>query len=201
MTRPGHPSASREEFETLRRTFQALGYDLGAQAAQVTRNMREKGVAPPQGWMSLDHKPHSKVFLVGDSRIGVLVFPPRPKNPGDFSRITERARTMEDNVSLLIGMSPWGANQEQKFLRQSPEAVDILLGGGSGPSFKEKYPGSGETLWIRPYIEGKAVYSVSIASLGTQGIGSADPNNALDIQLLMLKDDIPRKPNIKEIIR
>jgi hypothetical protein len=163
--------------------------------------MREKGVAPPKGWMSLDHKPHSKVFQVGESRIGILVFPPRPQNPGDYSRISELARTMGSDVSLLIGMSPWGANQEQKFLRKRPEAVDILLGGGSGPPFKAKYPGSGETLWIRPYTEGKAVHSVSIPSLSAPGLGSADPNNALDIRLLMLKDDIPQKPNIKEIIR
>ncbi len=201
MTRPGQPSASREEFETLRRTFQALDYDLGVQAAQVTHTMREKGVAPPQGWMSLDHKLQSKVFQVGESRIGILVFPPRPQDPGDYSRISELARTMGADVSLLIGMSPWGANQEQQFLRKRPEAVDILLGGGSGPSFKAKYPGSGETLWIRPYTEGKAVHSISIPSLSAQGIGLADPNNALDIRLLMLKDDIPREPNIKEIIR
>lgn len=201
MTRPGHPSTSREKFETLRRTFQALDYDLGAQTAQVTRNMRDKGVAPPQGWMSLDNKLHSKMFQVGDSRIGVLVFPPRPQNPGDYSRISEFARTMGSDVSLLIGMSPWGANQEQKFLRKRPEAVDILLGGGSGPGFKEKYPGSGETVWIRPYTEGKAVHSISIPSSNAQGHGSIAPKKALDIQLLTLNNDIPRKPNIKEIIR
>ena len=201
MTRPGQPSASRGEFETLRRTFQALDYDLGAQTAQVTRNMREKGLAPPQGWMSQDSKLQSRVFQVGETRIGVLVFPPQPENPGDFSHIAELARKMGDEVSLLLGMSPWGANREREFLRQRPGVLDILLGGGSGPSFKAKYPGSGETLWIRPYTEGKAVHSISLASPSAQGHSSLDPQKALDIQLLMLKDDIPRNPNIKEIIR
>lgn len=201
MTRPGQSPGSPEKFTRLKRIFEALDYDLGVLDANVARNMREKGSGPPRGWMTVESRAHSKIFPVNGFKIGFLVFPPSPDEP-DFSRITALARKMGSNLSLLIGVSPWGAAKERDFLRERPGAVDILLGSGSGPSFKAKYPGSGQTIWVRPYPEGKAIHRISIASLKPRDIESPwKPGKDCDIRLIMLEEDIPQNPSIKEIIR
>lgn len=200
MTRPGQPGGSPEKFTRLKQVFESLDYDLGVLDADVARHMREKGDGPPQGWMSVESQAHSKVFPVNGFKIGFLVFPPSP-DEHDLSRITALAQKMGSNLSLLIGISPWGAAKEREFLREKPEAVDILLGSGSGPSFKAKYPGSGQTIWVRPYPEGKAIHRISIASLKPRNLESSwKPGENCNIRLIMLKEGIPQNPSIKEII-
>ena len=202
MTRPGHKNASPKDFNTLARTFEALDYDLGVLDGEVARKMREKASGPPQGWMSLDNRIHSKVFPVGEVKIGFLIFPPRPKKEAGFSRIAELARKMGSNLSLLIGLSPWGISKEKKFLQKMPEAVDILLGSGPGPSFQEKYMDSASTLWVRPYPEGKALHRIRLTDLRSKERqhGPWKPEDNCDVQNILLQESIPEKPSIKEII-
>lgn len=202
ITRPNHKDASPGDFKTLARIYEALEYDLGVLMAEVARKMREKGSGPPQGWMSLDNRIHSKVFPVGELKIGFIIFPPRPGKEAGFSRIAELARKMGSNLSLLIGLSPWGISKERKFLQKMPEAVDILLGSGSGPSFKEKYMDSGNTLWVRPYPEGKALHRIRLTNLRSQEKRQDPwkPRDNCHLQLVLMKESIPEKPSIKEII-
>lgn len=201
MTRPEHLDATRGEFETLRRIFQALDYDLGVLHKKLASRMRAKGVALPRGWMSPHSKIHTKVFQLGERRIGFLVFPPRPEDNATFPRIRELARKMGPDLSLLIGLSPWGAKREKDFLRKLPHAVDILLGGGSGPPFKAKYPNAGKTLWVRPYPEGKTIHSISLSGPNAHEQDPRDTAENLNIRLILLDESIPRNPSIKEIMR
>ncbi len=201
MTRPGQPGGSPEKLGTLKRVFEALDYDLGVLDSNVSRHMREQGDGIPRGWMSVGDQAHSKVFPVNGFKVGFLVFPPAPERP-DFSRITALAQKMGSNISLLVGISPWGAAKEREFLRERPLAVDILLGSGSGPAFKAKFPGSGRTIWVRPYPEGKAVHRISVTSLEPRDLEKPwKPGENCNIRLIMLEESIPRNSNIKEIMR
>jgi hypothetical protein len=201
MTRPERPSGSPGSFTQLKRIFETLDYDLGVLDADVARHMRETGDGPPQGWMSVASQAHCKIFPVNGSKVGFLVFPPSPDQP-DFSRITALAQKMGSNLSLLVGISPWGAGKERKFLRETPGALDILLGGGPGPSFKAKYPGAGRTIWIRPYSEGKAIHSIRLSGLDSRAPQEPwKPRKNCTIRLIMLKESISQKPSIEEIIR
>jgi len=200
MSRPGQ-DVSADKWSTLKRAFEALGYDLGVLTPETARRMREKADGIPRGWLAQQDRTRSRVLRSGNQTIGVLVFPTERGENG-YSEIAATARKMSSKTSLLIGLSPWGARKEKDFLRQRPEAVDILLGSGPGPSFKAKTPDSGKTLWVRAYSEGKAVHRIDLAHLEPQNPKrSWVPGENVSIRLIMLRQHIREHPSLREIIR
>ena len=202
MLRPGQDSASAKDLATLQKVFRTLDYDLAVARSSTAKQLRAADLELPSGWMSLEQEIHSRVFSIGKAKVGFMVFPPLQEEDPDFSSIASLSRKMGSGLSLLVGVSPWGASLEKEFLQSRPDAVDILLGSGSGPSFKEKYPASGKTLWIRPYPQGKAVQRIHLPSLGREALQeSRKPGENCFVQLIALDGNIPKNPSIKELMQ
>ena len=201
MSRPEQSGNNGDDLATLKRIFGQLDYHVGVLEPETAQRMREQAKGPPEGWMTPDDTARTKIFRVRKHKIGVLVFPLCTDNT-DYSGIAALAEKLREETSLLIGLSPWGANREKEFLQQRPGAVDVLLGSGSGPSFKAKFPNSGKTLWIRAYSEGKAIHRIDIADLGPRNKQKTwIPGKNCSVRLIMLEQSIPRNPSILEILR
>jgi peptidoglycan hydrolase-like protein with peptidoglycan-binding domain len=147
-----------------------IGYDAGALSPGEARLLTAKKATPPAVFTLLDGAPQTKVVSVGGKSVG-LVFFPVPRNESDpvpdklMDAVAQAAKGLREKTALVIGISPWGALDEEAFVNTRPGVVDVLLGSGGGSGFGARTPKDGKTLWTRAYIKGKTVNRLDLMAL------------------------------------
>ena len=111
-----------------------------------------------------------KVLAVAGKSVGLVLFPmlrdvsaPVPEKLMDVT--AKAAAALRGKVALVVGVSPWGALDEEAFINSRPGAVDVLLGSGGGSGFPARTSKDGKTLWTRAYIKGKTVNRLDLFAL------------------------------------
>jgi hypothetical protein len=142
-----------------------------------------------------------------DSPLGRVAVVALPPIPGDFplpnQQFLERVRKLvqeaDEDSSLVVAVSPWGAQGERYFLESGPGPVDILLGAGPGPGLNGMLQNNGQTLWFRAYDEGKGVTLIDIKNLPS-GSGWKQGRDIV-FKTVPLKENIREAPEITSLFQ
>jgi 2',3'-cyclic-nucleotide 2'-phosphodiesterase (5'-nucleotidase family) len=162
-----------EKMPAVVKAHEALGYDVMAVTPDEVKLLADKKTAPPKGAVVLGQTPATKIVTVGGKAVG-LVFFPMPKDvsapvPDKLMDQTAKAASeLRGKVALVVGVSPWGALDEETFVNTRSGAVDVLLGSGGGSGFSSRTSKDGKTLWTRAYIKGKTVNRLDLLALPGQ---------------------------------
>lgn len=152
------------------KAHERLGYDAMVLSPAEVKLLADKNVAPPKDAVLLGHEPTTRIIRRRGSTIG-LVFFPMPKDasapvPDRLMDVTAKAaKDLRNKADLIIGISPWGAFDEEAFINTRHDAVDVLLGSGGGSGFPARASKDGKTLWTRAYIKGKTVNRLDLLAL------------------------------------
>jgi 2',3'-cyclic-nucleotide 2'-phosphodiesterase (5'-nucleotidase family) len=181
-----------------------LGYDAGAITPDEVRTLTAQKAVPPPGFTVLGSEPATKLVTVAGKSVG-LVFFPMPKDisapvPEKLLAATARAAAAlrGQQVALVVGVSPWGALDEEAFINTHSGAVDVLLGSGGGSGFPARTSKDGKTLWTRAYIKGKTVNRLDLLSLPT-GNGFTWKDGTYKAQVTALDAAYPQDPAIESL--
>lgn len=152
------------------KAHERLAYDVFALTPAEVNVLAENKAATPKGATVLDAAPATKVIAVGGKNVGVVYFP-MPKDvsapvPDKLMDATAKAAAeLRGKVALVVGVSPWGALDEEAFINTRSGAVDVLLGSGGGSGFASRASKDGKTLWTRAYIKGKTMNRLDLLAL------------------------------------
>ena len=159
-----------DKIPAIAKAHERLAYDAMVLSPGEATLLAEKKAALPKGATVLGDAPTTHVVSIGNQSIG-LVFFPMPKDlsapvPDKLMAATAKAAAeLRGKVSLIVGLSPWGAIDEEAFINTKPGAVDVLLGSGGGSGFASRTSKDGKTLWARAYIKGKTVNRLDLMAL------------------------------------
>lgn len=138
---------------------------------------------PPQKFFLIHKEPFIKqipVTLTDGQKINVLLtfFPALPSSDDEaimaknrhnlISQILDRTIKTKNQLKnlLVIGISPWGFQNEAEALPQLASVFHILLGAGSGAPIVADAPEHAPTiLWSRSDIDGKGLIVLDILKL------------------------------------
>lgn len=147
-----------------------LGYDVMAVTPAEVKLLADHKAAVPQGAVTLGREPATKILTIGGKSVGVVFFPmpddisaPVPEKLMDAT--ARAAATLRGKTALVVGISPWGAIDEEAFINTRTGAVDVLLGSGGGSGFPSRTSKNGKTLWTRAYIKGKTINRLDLLAL------------------------------------
>ncbi len=200
LSHPRRGLRKTETAQTLCRIFTELHYQLGVLSPEEATFLQENRIDPPKNWLTASRHPKAKIFSMGAKKIAVILFPWDNSGQTGRTQIVELASELRRDVDLLIGLSPWGINQERSFFSNSPNVLNILLGSGPGPGFKSKFVQEGTTLWVRPYGRGKVVFSLRIKSWPSGPETVWRPGKTVDTDIILLKDNIPEEESISSLL-
>jgi hypothetical protein len=159
-----------DKIPAIATAHERLAYDAMAISPGEAKLLAEKKASPPKGSILLDQSPVTRIVPIGGQSIG-LVFFPMPKDPSApvpdklMDATAKAAAELRGKVSLIVGISPWGAIDEEAFINTRSGAVDVLLGSGGGSGFSSRTSKDGKTLWARSYIKGKTVNLLELMAL------------------------------------
>ena len=147
-----------------------MGYDVAVITPDELKVLAANKATPPAGFTVLGEEPQTKILSVAGKSVGLVLFPmPRDVStpvPEKLMDVTAKAAaTLRGKVALVVGVSPWGALDEEAFINSRPGAVDVLLGSGGGSGFPARTSKDGKTLWTRAYIKGKTVNRLDLFAL------------------------------------
>ncbi|WP_300164220.1 hypothetical protein [Solidesulfovibrio sp.] len=152
------------------KAHERLAYDVFALTPAEVNVLTENKAATPKGATVLDAAPTTKVLAIGGKAVGLVYFP-MPKDvsapvPDKLMDATAKAAAeLRGKVALVVGVSPWGALDEEAFINTRSGAVDVLLGSGGGSGFASRASKDGKTLWTRAYIKGKTINRLDLLAL------------------------------------
>ena len=191
-----------EKIPAIAKAQAQIGYDAAAITPDEVRLLADKKTAPPAGFTVLDQTPQTRTLTVAGKSVGLLFFP----MPKDLSApvpdklmetVAKTAADLRGKVALVIGVSPWGALDEEAFVNSRPGAVDVLLGSGGGSGFAARTPANGKTLWTRAYIKGKTVNRLDLLALpGAPGF-AWKPGDTFEAQVVPLDGAYPQDEAIE----
>ena len=152
------------------KAHERLGYDVFVLTPAEVKVLADNKAAPPKGATVLDAAPATRILNIGGKAVGIVLFP-MPKDvsapvPDKLMDATAKAASeLRGKVALVVGVSPWGAIDEEAFINTRTGAVDVLLGSGGGSGFPSRTSKDGKTLWTRAYIKGKTINRLDLAAL------------------------------------
>lgn len=112
----------------------------------------------PNGFRLVDQRPVVQQSVIGERRIGVVLFPAVQNDPSaSDAELIRIADTLRAECDLVIGVSPWGTPTEREFLAAASGHYDVLLGSGAGGGMRGNMDSKGTILWARGYAKGKAL--------------------------------------------
>ncbi|MDR3176823.1 MAG: hypothetical protein LBU06_09890 [Desulfovibrio sp.] len=159
---------SAEEASLALKVHELLRVDTGWISGKAARWLRgETGRIPP-GYLVSEGKSVSRLLNTRAGSVGVVFFPEGPvpgkgPGPGQESEVLAAGKALREKAALLVGVSPWGAAAEKKFLPKAQGVFDCILGGGEGIGFDFIFAeGSSSPIWIRPDVKGRAVNVLEI---------------------------------------
>lgn len=152
------------------KAHERLAYDAFVLTPAEVKVLADNKAATPAGAVVLDQAPVGKILTIGGKAIGLVYFP-MPKDisapvPDRLMDATAKAAAeLRGKTALVVGISPWGALDEEAFINTRTGAVDVLLGSGGGSGFASRTSKDGKTLWTRAYIKGKTVNRLDLLAL------------------------------------
>lgn len=192
----------------LFRGYSTLDYSLGilapdeGRATTFFQNDHSGGA-----WVSLTTHPNVHRFTTTNGKIAVVIFPTAPKKGVITATMAQEVlsaiKTQRDDpdIKLIIGVSPWGRQQEQKFLDTHPASSDILLGSGPGPGLTSSLTSNRQTLWLRAYSKGRTVSMVQIEHFPTRNARSKwRVGQNINAKLLVLNEKIQQNPAMQKTL-
>jgi len=193
-----------EKLPAIAAAHERLGYDVMTITPQEVALLAGKKATPPKGAVVLDQTPATRVATIGGQSIG-LVFFPMPKDISApisdklMDATAKAAAELRGKVALVVGISPWGALDEEAFINTKTGAVDVLLGSGGGSGFASRTSKDGKTLWTRAYIKGKTVNRLDLLALpGTPGFIWKNGGN-FTAKVDPLDEAFPQDPSIEQL--
>jgi hypothetical protein len=192
--------------KNLVKAFDLLNYELGVLQPKEKVLLQNKEAGLPQNWLTAGAKPLSRILEFQGHKVGLLVLPTidaldKESPQTSFQLVNKQAEYLKSRVNLLIGLSQWGSNLERKYLQSSPPLFDIFLGSGPGPGFAGKYRQQDNTLWVRPYDEGKSVSIIKISKWPKKETKHKwTPYKEIKTGLAKLSDDMPRDPKVASVL-
>lgn len=156
-------------WEPLVKAFDKLGYSIGGLSPAEAEALEAHGLKLSGDWLTLDPKEvRSCVVNTPGGQIGFVYFPVLKSamdspTEATLERIArEASRLRAAKVKLVVGVSPWGVQNESEYLEKSKPVVDVLLGSGPGVGFSAKPADGGKVLWMHTFTKGKALYTVDV---------------------------------------
>jgi len=181
-----------------------IGYDVCAITPPEVQVLAGQKTAPPKGCTVLSEEPQTTIVTVSGKPVGIVFFP-MPKNvsapvPEKLMAATAKAaKALRDKTAMVVGVSPWGALDEEAFVNSRPGVVDVLLGSGGGSGFGARTPKGGKTLWTRAYIKGKTVNRLDLLALpGSPGFAWKS-GETFEAQVLPLDTAYPQDKAIESL--
>ena len=193
-----------DKLPAVAKAHERLAYDVMVVTPQEVQVLADKKTAPPKDAIILGPTPATRVTTIGGKAVG-LVFFPMPKDvsapvPDKLMDATAKAAAeLRGKVALVVGVSPWGALDEEAFINSRAGAVDVLLGSGGGSGFASRTSKDGKTLWTRAYIKGKTVNRLELLALpGQTGFAwKVGENFAAKVE--PLDEAFPQDPSIEQL--
>ena len=173
LATPIYPA--REKAAPSLAAYNYLKVDAGRISAFTAGWLKKSAGSIPAGFSVVDDSPVSVTLATSAGPVGVVFFPTgkglgRAPTDDQFAETIKTGYKLKQNCALVIGISPWGMQAEQKFLPKAQGIFDSLLGSGEGPAFGQssnaKAPG---VLWSRADVNGRAVNLIEIFELPQQG--------------------------------
>jgi len=159
-----------DKLPVVAKAHELLAYDAMALTPQEAKLLAEHRSVPPKGAVVLEDAPVTRIVIVGGVAVGLLYFP-MPKDvsavvPDKLMDATAKAAAaLRAKAAMVVGISPWGAIDEEAFINTRSGAVDVLLGSGGGSGFASRTSKDGRTLWTRAYIKGKTLNRLDLLAL------------------------------------
>lgn len=159
-----------EKLPVVAKAHERLGYDVMAVTPAEVKVLADHKAAVPQGAVVLGQEPTTRIMTIGGKAVGLVFFP----MPADVSApvpdklmdaVAKAAAGLRGKTALVVGISPWGAIDEEAFINTRVGAVDVLLGSGGGSGFPSRTSKNGKTLWTRAYIKGKTINRLDLFAL------------------------------------
>lgn len=196
--RPPEPT----KLPAIVRADSQIGYDVCAVTPAEARLLVGRKTAPPRGCTVLSGEPQTAIVTVSGKPVGIVFFP-MPKDVSApvpdklMTAVATAAKGLRDKTALIVGVSPWGALDEEAFLNSRPGVLDVLLGSGGGSGFGARTPKGGKTLWTRAYIKGKTVNRLDLLALpGSPGF-TWQPGKTFLAQVVRLDTAYPQDQAIE----
>jgi hypothetical protein len=191
-----------EKIPAIARAQDRIGYDAGSLSPGEAKLLAAKKAIPPAAFTLLDGTPQTKVVSVAGKAVGLVFFPmPRdesaPVPDKLMDAVAKAAGDLRGKTALVVGVSPWGALDEEAFVNSRPGVVDVLLGSGGGSGFGARTPKGGKTLWTRAYIKGKTVNRLDLMALPGAPDFTWKPGDTFVAQVVPLDQAYPQDQAIE----
>ena len=197
----GHDTSLFRGYATLDYSLGILAQDEG-RAATFLQNDHSEGA-----WVALSTHPKVHRLATSNGKIAVVVFPAAPKKEAITDAMIQdvlsaiKAQRDDPGIELIIGVSPWGRQQEQKFLDTHPGGCDVLLGSGPGPGLTSSLTSNRQTLWVRAYSKGRTVSMVQIEQFPDHNAQSAwRVGQNINAKLLVLNEKIQKNQAMQKTL-
>lgn len=196
-----------EAYAPLVKAYDSLRYDAGALTPAEAGKLASKGIAAPNGWVTLDPKePRTQFIDSPKGKIGVVFFP-MSKKVGDgptedqAQAINRKIKELRSQSVMVIGVSPWGVQAESDYLEKTRPDLDVLLGSGPGVGFSAKPYVGGRLLWMHCYSKGKAIYTLDLLTMPGDRNFKWEMGSNYTTQALILDDKIQPDQEMTELLQ
>ena len=203
FNRPNQDNLNKEKSKKLLKVFKELNYDLGVLPRRQTDTFSgpEKKQIPE--WIEQNDSIQTKTMDYQNHTVGILIFPSlkEQNTEKEFKKINrkiiQKAKSIRPQVNILLGISTWGNSRENKFLKNNPAVLDILLGSGRGPHITGNLFNKNQTVWARPLTKGKTLNQITIPEWPEKGEKITwQPNKNIMTNFIVLNNDIPADSEI-----
>lgn len=197
---PPKPEAGK----ALAQAYSMLPLDALFLAPYEQTWLKEQTSTPPAVAKTVsEQEPTRFSWTIDGHKVVVLVFPltEEKTQPTDdmIERTLKATKELADQADLLVGLSPWGYEAEENFLKQHPDAVDLLLGGGAGKAVAGlQY--TDRTFWARGYHEGKAFIKVDLNFWPKKRDEIKVPKPPFLSEVLAVRETVTPDPDIEQLI-
>jgi hypothetical protein len=203
----GEDAPDPKAWPALAKGFASLDYSAGALSPEEAKALQDQGLKMPPAWVALDNKKvQSTILTVAGGKIGVLFFPVLAKpgasvDEGLVHLIEQEAQKLKPQVNLVVGVSPWGVQNESDFLDKVKPGLDVLLGSGPGVGFSAKPSPNGKVLWMHTYTKGKAIYTVDLPAWPTDKDFQWTLDGNYSTKAVLLDDSFQTDPGMVDIFQ
>ncbi len=164
--------------DTIRRIYNLLNIDVGYLSTEAAALFRI-AQSLPINFHVLSTMPVVERLQVSGQSIGVVLFPPiidksgKPYTPSKarntLAAVLKAGKKVSD-ASLVIGVSPWGADFEKSALPHLSGVFHMIFGGGSGGAQGAAILAQAPSvLWIRPGENGYSLNIVNVLRMPGKG--------------------------------
>ncbi len=198
------PTTSAKSLAGLAKAFSLMSYSAGFVAPNEAQALQNANATLPQGFVVASENAQTKIVTTKDFTTGIVFFPmlsPRTTKASSdaIQSVAKAARELRaQNVDLIVGLSPWGAQIEREYLDAGNRDVDVLLGSGQGFGFNARPMSGSHVLWARGFSKGKVMDSIEILQVPSNK-ETWKPRKNFNAQAIRLEDSIPGDPKISKL--